>query len=233
MPTFQDAYVRLMRIVNRPLTEIDVLDGAKDSINDAVDELQRDHAFCYSEAMASFDYPASTFHIDLGIICDGTVRDFIYLQEVQGTSLQGRPIKFVNYGQLQADRYAYYRTHSIDNSQQFAETTVGLTIEDAYRQDMVAFIIGKNIGLYPTPSAVKSFLLNFHVWLPRMVATGDSNFFLTHAYDVVMMLALKKMHIYMKSDDRYPYTEKEVETARMSLIAWDGQVIETPHTQIR
>ena len=233
MATFQDAYTRLLRTINRPSSEADVLLACKDAINDAVMQLQRDHAFAYSEALASFEYPADTLYISLGTVCDGEVRDLVSLQEVTADSpYQGKPIKIITYSQLQADRTNYYRSHNVDPTQAYQESTVGMTIEDGYRQDVIAFVMGQNIGLYPKPASAKTLLLNLHIWMHVFVDNDDTNFFLDYAMDVVQILALKKLHIFMKYDSRYAVSDKDFGDAFQSLLHWDSQVIENPKTSI-
>jgi len=238
MATFQTAYERLMRTVNRPLTETDVLLAAKDAINDAVMFLQRNHAYNYTERLTTLTYPVNTLQVDLGEICTGTLRDILSVQQLSSAGIvQGKPLKIMRYDQLQAIRGHYERTHTANAPFDISLDSMSLSgwnIEDAFRQDLVAFLVGQNLGLYPRPtSAAVELLVNCHIWLPELVADADTNFFLTYALDVVMMLALKSMHIYMKLDSRFAVSEQQVADSLAGLIAWDAQVMENSRTSIR
>ena len=233
--TFQTIYTQLMATVNRPLTETQVLTGAKWEINQAIKYLQRNQAFAYTERLTQFTAQPNVLFYNLGSICDGVLRDLMSAQLLNQTGLpEGRPLKIMTYNQLQGYRKHYSRTHPQiegDWYQFDAISDILVTIEDAYRNDTILFIAGQNIGLYPTPvGTTKTILLNLHVWLPTLVNDGDTNFFLTYASDVVMMLALKRMHIYMKSDARWQVTDGELKENIATLIAWDSQVRETPNT---
>ncbi len=94
----------------------------------------------------------------------------------------------------------------------------------------VAFRMGGKFGLYPTPTQNVNIMLNCHIWLPLLEEDDDTNFFLEYGYDVVMAIATKKMSLYMKEDDRFDITEKELEVAVSTLIQWDSQVHEDSNT---
>lgn len=222
-----------MRTINRPTTETDVLNGAKDAINDAVAFLQRDHAYCYSEKLSTVTYPASTLQVDLGTYCGGVLRNLKSIQQVSADGLvQGKPIKIMAYDELQAMRRKYYRTHTSVEPYTLNDSLSGWTIEDAYSCDVIAFLVGQSLGIYPTPTSARYLLLNTNIWLPEMTATSDTNFFLTYAMDVVQMLALRKMSFYMKEDNRVAATDAEVVAAINSLVQWDSQVTNTAQSSM-
>lgn len=231
---FLSIYTQLMLTVNRPLTELSVLNGAKWEINQAIKMLQRNQAFNYTERLTQFTYKAGTLFYDLGTICDGTLRDLMSVQVLNQAGLpQGRPIKIMSYNQLQSMRLNFDRTHPTtegDWLQSSLTTDWPITIEDGWACDRLVFLAGNNIGVYPTPKNDLTLLLNCHIWLPKLVKDGDTNFFLTYGSDVVMMAALRRMHIYMKSDGRFQVSNEEFQSNLATLIAWDSQVKETPNT---
>lgn len=233
MATFATTYTSLLRKINRPATETDILAECKDAINAAVLQLQRDHAFAYTEALATFEYAANALYVDVGTVCNGLIRDYISLQQIAvGGTYEGKPIKIKSYSQIQTDRINHYRKHSIDDTQIFAETSPGLTIEDGYREDRFGWVMGRNIGIYPRPTQATTYLIHFHSWLPALVADGDTNFFLDYAQDLVQMLALKRLHIVMGVDSRFAVSQEEVNASILNLHTWDSQVKENPNTSI-
>lgn len=223
--TFQVAYEQLLRMVNRPASETDVLQGCKDEINNAVKLIQRNHAFNMSERLTTMEYAASSLFVNPGTILGGSLRDLISIQQVSSaTNYQGKPIKVMTYNQIQAGRRKYDRTHPVDHSDSFTETTRGYTIEDGYRADIIAFMVGVNIGLYPTPASAVHLLINCHIMLPNLVEDEDTNFFLEYGLDLILMIAFRRMQIYMKSDSRISFTKEDIDSGLATLIAWDSQI---------
>lgn len=230
MATFATAVARILRTLNRPSTETDIVQGAKDAINDAVKQLQRDHAYVYTEGLVQVTYPANELFIDLGTVCDGTVRDFLSVQQVTSeTGIQGKPLRLITYSQLQTDRRNYYKRHAVEDGVDFSANQPGRTIEDGYRSDLTVFIANQYLGLYPRQTEAKNLLINLHTWLPEFNADGDTNFFLDVAYDLVIMMALKNMSFFMKSDSRLNIDNAEISVRVKSLMDWDSQLRETPN----
>jgi hypothetical protein len=233
MATFVEVQNRLLRTINRPSSETDIVAEVKAFINDAILILQRDHAYSYTEGMFTFDYPASALFADIGAVCDASVRDYISLQQIAPSgTYEGKPLQMKSYSQLQTDRRKYSRSHSVDSVQIYSEAQIGLTVEDGYREDMIAFIMSKYMGLYPRPSSNTTFLLHVHFWLPKLEEDADSNFFLDYAEDLVVMLALRRMHLSMKIDSRWAVTDAEIKDAMDGLKAWDSQVTQYPGISI-
>lgn len=232
METFRTAYMALMDAVNRPESETVVLTRAKREINNAVRQLQRDHAYNYTERLTKFTYPAATLQLDLGAICGGSLRDLMSVQQVSADGItQGKPLKLMTYSQLQNMRRKYERTHTAGVTNEiFNETLSGWTIEDAYRCDKIAFLVGSNFGIYPTQQSACYYMLNCHIWMPVMSGDDDTNFLLEYGCDVVDMLALKRMHIYMRNDSQFQFSEQELTEAKATLLAWDGQVTRNSYT---
>jgi len=230
---FSDIYNQLMLMVNRPTSETSVLTGAKWEINQAIKYLQRNHAYRYTETISEFTYQPSTLWVDLGTICGGLLRDVLSIQQLNTSGKpEGRPLQIVSYTQLQQMRAHFARTHSrLDdwyaplNCDDYA-----ITIEDAFRRDRIAFVSGQNIGIYPMVQESATYMINCHIWMKPLILDSDTNFFLDFASDVVLMKALMRMHIYMKTDARFQVTQEEFTECLSTLIAWDSQVNETPNT---
>lgn len=233
MATFLQVTTRILQLINRPSSEADVLAAVKASINDAVDYLQRNHAYALTEKLSTFVYPANALSVDLGTLCGGPLRDVISLQQLASSgTYEGKPIKIKSYAQIQADRRRYQRSHSTDPSEIFDPNVYGLTIEDGYRCDMIAWVMGQYIGMYPRPSAATTFILHYHVWLPVMADDTDTNFYLTYCQDVIVTIALKRLHLFMKVDSRFAVSQAEVQTLVEGVLAWDSQIKENPATSI-
>lgn len=227
MATFQTAYERLMRTINRPTSETDVLQGAKDAINDAILFLQRNHGYAYTQIVLDVPITASTFSVNLATALASPVRDVQAFYQVSASGVrQGKPLKVITFAKLQAMRMHYDRTHtSGDEVTWMNESLTGWTIEDAYRSDKIAFLYGNVIGVYPTPTESANFVLFGHAWLPALSAASDTNFFLDYALDVVLTIALKRMHLYLKLDSRFAVTEQEVSDLLAGLVNWDAQIL--------
>ena len=234
--TFLNAYTRLMGLINRPVSETTVLAEAKAAINDAIDQLQRNHAYHYSERLFNFTYPAATQQVNLQNICGGVLRDIHTIQIIANESAYGGPIlEYMSYNQIQMKRRKYQREHPVWNANEEWDYVTNENGHEEYtsRQNRYLFFrLGENIGLYPVPTEDVQLLINAHIWFIPLVDDDDESFFLTFAYDVVMTLALKRMNVYMKEDNRFGMTEQEIASTLQTLIAWDGQVAEGPLTQL-
>lgn len=234
--TFTQAYTRLMGLINRPTSETAVLAEAKAQINDAINTLQRERAFVRVETVAELAYPASTQYVDLTTVLSGIlIRDVKSVQFLNETgTLNGRPLMIKSYSQLQADRMAYSRRDpEWRNSPIYGAATVDTTIEDGYRDDFIAFIAGQKFGLYPAPATAATLLIQYNKWLPELSGDSDTNFLLDYGFDVVILMALRGMQIYMKTDGRYQVTAAEVAEKVASLHAWDSQLKETNITTLK
>lgn len=234
--TFEDAYTRLMGLVNRPTSELDVLAEAKASINDAILQLQRNHAYHYTERLFDFTYPAASLQVDLQDICSGNLRDIHTIQIISDATANGGPIlEYYSYNQIQVMRRRYQRTHPAWSAAEELDYIVSEIGHETYtgRQNRYLFFrMGANIGLYPTPTVDVQLLLNAHIWLTPLVADEDTNFFLDYAFDLVCIMALKRMGIYMKEDNRFSMTQEEIIQLTSTLITWDSQVAESPVTML-
>lgn len=227
MENFETAYTALMDMVNRPLTDLGVLTAAKREINNAVRFLQRNHAFVYSERLVPIVYPSGELFVNLGTI-SSLLRDVCSVQQVSANgNLQGKPLKVKSYNQLQSQRMRY------DQRNPVPPTDIDICIEEAYRQDMIVFIAGQALGLYPKPGSAVNLLIHCHVWESSMNSDDDTNFLIEYGFDVVLLIALRKMQLYMKDLSVAAVTKEEAADAVQTLIAWDSQVKETPNTSIQ
>lgn len=234
--TFTQAYTRLMGLVNRPTSETAVLAEAKAQINDAINTLQRERAFVRAETVTELEYPATTQYVDLTATLSGiSIRDVKSVQLTNETGTKnGRPLMIKSYSQLQADRMAYSRRDpEWRNSPIYGAATIDTTIEDGYRDDLLAFIAGQQFGLYPAPSTAATLLLHYNKWLPELSSDSDTNFLLDFGFDVIILMALRGMQIYMKTDGRYQVTAEEVAEKVASLHAWDSQLRESNITTLK
>lgn len=227
MATFQTAYSRLLRTINRPSSDTDVLQGAKDAINDAILYLQRNHGYAYTQVAVDVPMAANSFSVDLANDFDLSMRDVQSVFEVNTSGKrEGKPLKVVTFSKLQADRMNYHRRHSSGDPLGYLnESLDGFTIEDAYRSDKLAFLYGCNLGIYPMQSNAQNYVVFGHQWIQEMTADADTNFFLDYAMDVVITIALKRMHLYLKLDSRFSVTEQEISDLIAGLVNWDAQIL--------
>lgn len=236
MADFQTATEDLMDMVSRPLSELTVFNAAKRELNNAVRWLQRNHAYRFTERLTRFTYPASTLTIKLDSVCEGTLRDINSFQLLGTADANGGQIlEYKTYNQIQASRRKFQRetaNGSAAQEVQFVCDTIGNETYTSLVHKYFFFRMGEDLGLYPTPTADVEILMNAHIWLPEMTLDADTNFFLTYGYDVVQMVALKKMGIYLKEDNRFGMTQEEINAEVSTLIAWDSQVAESPLTQL-
>jgi hypothetical protein len=234
--TFQTAFEQLMDMVGRPLTETAVLSNAKKEINNAIRFLQRNHAFVYTETLAEISYTANAQSIDSTAFTAGILRNVLSVQQLSATgNYEGKPLRVKSYAQLQSDRMHYLGRYPAGISAEYDEAANFAnvySIEEAYRSDKIAFVVGQRFGLYPRQIDAVPLMLHFSIWLPTLEGINDTNFFLDYALDVVLMLALRRMHIYLKVDDRFSVTKEEVAENIQTLITWDSQIRETPMTTI-
>lgn len=229
---FVDAYTDLMDQINRPLTETAVLASAKKRINEAVMIAQQERAMNYTQRLTKVPYPANTLMINLSTVCEGTLRDVMSVQVLGTVSDNGGDILFYKtYNQIQAARRKYQlkRASSVTEYDyllsQFGHETYTGIVHKYY-----AFSLANNIGLYPVPTAAVNLLLHSHIWLPQLSADADTNFFLDFAYNVIMDIALQRMCVYMKEDNRYLVTQNQIDKQLSALRAWDSQVAESSLT---
>lgn len=235
--TFATAYAALMSMINRPTSETTVLAAAKLEINNAISYLQRNHSFVYAERISEVSITANAQYVSMAAPATGTIlRSVLSMQQLSATgALEGKPLKVKSFAQLQADRGRYLARYPAGDTAVYdglTDFTDVFSIEEAYRSDKIGFVMGQNIGLYPRQATAVPLLLHYSTWLAALSADGDTNFFLDYALDVVLMLAARRMHIYLKADNRYSVSKEEADANIATLIAWDSQLRETPMTSI-
>lgn len=228
MSTFIQIASDLLSYINRPSGEM--LVHAKREINLAIMDTQRKRAFKLTERIADLTYPSGAFTVSLNGVCDGTIRDFIAVQlKTAAGDVIGKPLKFRSYQNIINERANWDRT----------QTAPDLYVEDPLQPQVNAghanfvrinssydaFVVNNQFGLYPKPATTDTNLQLFvHVWLPLLVDDSDTNFFLTFAYDYILLLALRRMHLFMKVDTRYAVTDAELAKLLDSLTTWDGSI---------
>jgi hypothetical protein len=208
-----------------------MLEHAKREINLAIMDTQRKRAFKLTERMTSLVYPSGSFTVSLLNVCEGTVRDFIAVQmlSASGDSL-GKPLKFRSYQTIVSERANWERTQTapdlyVEDPNQ-PEANSGHANFVRLNSSFDAFVINNHLGLYPKPTADTQLMLFTHVWLPLLVVDADTNFFLDYAYDYILLLALRRMHLFMKVDTRYAVTDTELTKLYQDLTDWDGSIAE-------
>lgn len=233
MPNFQNAYEDLMDMVSRPTSETTVLAAAKREINNAIRILQRRHCFVKTEEVDEGTYTAAAQFVDFTTLLPSVtaLRSLGSVQILTATgALEGKPVKILSYAQLQSLRMRVMNKMPAGASITFDGVTDfldALSLEESFRPDKIAIVTGTQLGLYPRQNEAINLLLHYYKWLPTLNATSDTNFFLDFAYDVVLTIALRRMHIYMKADSRYVVAKEEVDSAIADLIAWDTSLRET------
>jgi len=227
METFEDIYTDVLDFVNRPASEL--LSRAKREVNNALYWIQRKHMFKMSERIFRTTYPANALTIDLTQVAEGTIRDYINVQMVSGTSSNhGVGLRISSYDALLRDRRKFQGLHE-NHDDALDELSVppfdshGATVSSINRYEV--FLAGYNkIGLYPTPTAAVELVFNCHIWLPKLVAQNDTNFLIVYGYDVVLMRAVTLMTHFMKEDRRIEQNELLFQEAMRTLFEWDSTV---------
>lgn len=225
---FADLYTDLLETINRPAS--DGLVPVKREINKTLMQLQRRTQFKYAERLVRFTYPAGADMINLVDVCDGLPRDFISLQQLsKPDAAAGQHIDFMSYGYLYNQRRNWNRTQTTPDleyapirSPALDESTHGEWVGNVHSH--YAFVLNKQIGLYPRPTTDVHLLLNLHIWLPQLVHDVDTNFLLDYCYDCVHVLSLRKLQLFYKVDSRWKVSDAEVQEAWADVQAWNGTV---------
>lgn len=227
MENFESAYTALMDMVARPMSDTTTLNAAKREVNNAIRFLQRNHGYAYAERLTSFPYPANTLHVNLGEICGGLLRDIFSVQRIASGGTNGVPMRFMSYHQLQTIRHRYDRRTGM--ALELDTTLVNDYIEAERSNELICFLVGQSLGLYPKPQSEVNLLVHVHIWLAELVDNEDTNFFLDYAFDAVLTIALKRMQIYLKIPSQFVVSQAEVDLILANLVAWDGQVKTNPN----
>jgi len=225
MATFQTAYTDLLDYANRTYTELGP--QAKREINNAILWLQRKREWKMTERLVRFTVPANTLFVNISEACEGTPRSIISTALLNSiTATEGKIIDLSSYDKLMRERRSFQRAHEAINVEYEPSN-----LESGHNQfviqahEMKAFLVGaNNFGLYPTNSTDRYIMMNLSTWLPVLVDNNDTNFFLTYAYDLVLMKAFKQFSIYLKEDRRAQITNEEIAEGYNSLVEWDTQI---------
>ena len=215
--TLLDAQTALLDYVNRPASEMAA--QAKREINNALSWVQRQHEFKYTERLISVLYPANTLTMELTGACEGYPRNWLSFQELATASdTSGQLLELTSYAQIQAERGKFQRRFgSPDAEHSHQEFT-----SDVHARRV--FLSDKGFGLYPTPVADVTLLINLHVILPRLSEDTDTNFLLDFGFDFIIDKALSRMNMFMKEDVHVPVSEEQMAKDFESLIQWDSQI---------
>jgi hypothetical protein len=225
MATFQTAYTDLLDYANRTSTELGT--QAKREINNAILWLQRKREWKMTERLIRFTVPANTLFVNLSAACEGTPRSIISTALLtSSTATEGKLLDLVSYDKLMRERRAFQRAHEpYDIEFEPSNISSGHNEFVTRAHELKAFLVGaNNFGLYPTNTTDRYILMNLSIWLPQLVDNSDTNFFLTYAYDLVIMKAFKQFSIYLKEDRRTAATNEEIVESYNSLVEWDTQI---------
>lgn len=225
MATFQTAYTDLLDYANRTYAELG--SQAKREINNAILWLQRKREWKMTERLIRFTVPANTLFVNLSVACEGTPRSIINTTLLaSSTAVEGKLLDLCSYDKVMRERRQFQRSHepsSVEAEPVGAPSRHNEFISQVHSYK--AFLIGaNNFGLYPTNTSAAYVMMNLSIWLPTLVDDSDTNFFLTYAYDLVLMRAFKQFSIYLKEDRRAVVANEEIAEGYNSLVEWDTQV---------
>jgi hypothetical protein len=231
--TFLEAQTELLSYANRPIAEPGMQDRAKSCINDAILFSNRSCNFKYAERAASVVYPAGASYVDLGSLCDGKVLGLVTIQRVLGTNFYGQPLELVSFEKLHMKRFNGFRAQTaydveISNPQANInngyDTTnrydLGIQATDGY----VPFLLGKGMGLYPTPSAAVNLMITYNGKLNKLVNDTDTNFFLDDCSDFIITKALQKMFLYLKDRNSAVALNDQIAAEWETLKSWNNNI---------
>lgn len=231
MSTFLEIQDDLLDYINRPASEM--RDAVKREINNTILWMQRKHQFRLSERVIRLTYPSGSFKINIATACDGTPRDYKNVQLLgSSTANEGLNLYLRSYSEIMAQKMKYQRSmspQSFDESD-FSNNNIPRD-EQAFASFVVrnhqhyVFFSGPDLGLYPTPSTDRYLLLNLHIFLDVLEDNADTNYLLDNCYDFILLKALKRFNIYLKTEQRIPIPAEEVADAWDSILQWDKEVV--------
>lgn len=227
--TFVTAYTDVLDYINRPAAEMAT--QAKREVNNAILWLQRKRAFKMSERLIRVTYPANALKINLSAACEGLLRNLLHVSMASAaTDTIGKVLKITTYDRLMRERRQWQGDHEpLPEYQAINDPSTHSNHVDSLYKYRVFQMGESDIGLYPTPTADVTLVINLHIWLPELVADADTNFFLTYAYDVLLLRALSRANLYLKEDRRVPITKEELDDAYLALVEWDASIMPPEH----
>ena len=153
--------------------------------------------FALGETLAELTYAAQSQTVAIT-----GLRSVLSAQELTASgAFEGKPLRVFSYSQLQARRLSYYRTLPAGHVPTYDSPTNlsdELSLETAFRQDRVAFIVGNSLGLYPRPEAEVRLMVHRSIFLTELVNNNDTNYLLDYAFDVVTKLAVRGLNAYLR-----------------------------------
>lgn len=230
MSTYLEAQDELLDWINRPASEMRT--RVKSVINQTILWMQRKHQFQFSERLIKVTYPANSLKINIATACDGRPRDYKNIQLLGNLDAnEGLNLFMKTYSQIMNDKMKNNRLSTGHAFQ--CENDVNTIPNDAGRYASYVttthrhfvFTNGSDIGLYPTPASDRFLLINLHTFQDTLSADDDTNFLLDNCYDFIILKALKRMNIFLKSEGRIPIPAEEVADAWDSIMVWDSQVM--------
>lgn len=85
-----------------------------------------------------------------------------------------------------------------------------------------AFLLGQNVGLYPTQNAAVNTKVLFSKKLATLTADADTNILLDNCSELIVNLALQKLNNYLTEDERFPVTKNAIDRSLAAAQQWDS-----------
>lgn len=213
--TFKEAYEALLDIAHRSNEQF--IPSAKREINAACLRAARKHPFVMLQEVAPVIYPGGQSSVSLTDLLGKRFGGLISASLASGAEL-----KVVTYAQYRA------WAQEIDDASPLAlrQSPVGdqtsCPITNIYGQVLV--LQGANISLKPVPTNPISLVLLVSTLPEPLVGDSDTNFFLSHCWDYILLSALNRYNLYLKEDDRFPVTHAAMSEEWDGLLTWDASL---------
>jgi hypothetical protein len=64
-------------------------------------------------------------------------------------------------------------------------------------------------------------------WLDNYAVNGSEDFLLEHCFDYMLLVTLCYLQLFVKEDVRMAVTDEKMQAAWLSLVQWDGNIVQT------
>ncbi len=91
---------------------------------------------------------------------------------------------------------------------------------------------GQRVFMSPRPEGAHTLWFYAVKWMPRLVKDNDTNFLLEYAYDFLFYRTIVELNFFVKEDERFPITQKMLDDAWNTVVAWDSHLISPTETEI-
>lgn len=219
---FKEAYTALLDMANKS-GDSQFENAAKREINSACFRAARKHAFAYQKKLVEITYPAGTEEVSLSSLISEKPSGVI-----SAKTESGRPLKVKTYDELRA--WALEREEVQPNRIDLDYLDPGFSelrsfstfLQQTYGQ--VLYLNGSLIGLVPPPSDDLKLKLHINTVPDELSADSDTNFFLEHCWDYILLSALQRFNLYLREEQRFPVTREMVMEEWEDLLRWDATV---------